>query len=165
MQKLGIDLIQILAQLANFAIVLVVLKKFLHKPVLGFLQKRKELIDEGLKLQEQMEKKLKQLEETERELTRQGTIKADKLARQSQKEAQEASRVVLEIARKKAQTIRQQARKEAEREILAQKSRYESRIVQEATTLANQAMKKLLGKDVRFQLTESQIRAVRRIEK
>jgi len=45
MEKLGIDAQLIVLQAINFAILLYVLNRFLYKPVLGMLAKRKEQIE------------------------------------------------------------------------------------------------------------------------
>ena len=45
----GVQPILLLAQIVNFLILLILLKKFLYKPILQVLEKRKETIDEATK--------------------------------------------------------------------------------------------------------------------
>jgi F-type H+-transporting ATPase subunit b len=62
MDKLGIDPKLLLAQLVNFTIIMLLLKKFLYKPILDMLEKRKKEIAEGVALTAKMreeEEKLK----------------------------------------------------------------------------------------------------------
>ena len=63
--NLGIDGKLLIAQLINFAILLFVLKKFLYKPILDFLDKRKKLIQEGLENAEKIDEKLEAISEKE----------------------------------------------------------------------------------------------------
>lgn len=56
--KLGIDWRLLVFQIVNFSIVLFVLWRFLYRPLIAFLEKRKERIEEGLAFAHEMEKKL-----------------------------------------------------------------------------------------------------------
>jgi F-type H+-transporting ATPase subunit b len=47
-EALGINLPQLIAQIANFALLLVLLRLTLYKPILGMLDQRKQKIAEGL---------------------------------------------------------------------------------------------------------------------
>jgi F-type H+-transporting ATPase subunit b len=97
MEKLGIDPKLLLAQIVNFAIIIVVLSKFLYKPILSMLEKRKKEIEEGLKLTTKM--------------------------REEEEKSQQKKQKMLETARKEAQVIIDEARKQAkeeEKEIVAQ---------------------------------------------
>ena len=63
MEKLGIQLPMLLTQIVNFTIMLLLLTKFLYKPILKALKERKEKISQGLiyaeKMQAEEEKMLK----------------------------------------------------------------------------------------------------------
>ena len=54
MEKLGIEPILLLTQVINFTILVVVLTKFLYKPILKMLDERKKKIEEGLTLSREM---------------------------------------------------------------------------------------------------------------
>lgn len=56
--KLGIDWRLLVFQIVNFSVVLIVLWRFLYRPLIAFLEKRKERIEEGLAFAHEMEKKL-----------------------------------------------------------------------------------------------------------
>ncbi|MFA5933308.1 MAG: F0F1 ATP synthase subunit B [Microgenomates group bacterium] len=61
LDQFGIKPILLLAQIVNFIILLLILKKFLYKPILKILEERKEKIAEGLANAEEIEKKLAQI--------------------------------------------------------------------------------------------------------
>lgn len=64
LNQFGVKPILLLAQIVNFIILLLVLKKFLYKPILRILEERKEKIAESLKNSEEIEKKLAQILES-----------------------------------------------------------------------------------------------------
>ncbi len=161
MEKLGIDAIQLGAQLVNVIILLIVLKKFLYKPVLGLLEKRQEAIESGLKLRDEMEAKIKKLEEKEKELDAKSKLKAHELETATIKTARQAADKVLADAKADADRIRRQAKQDAKRELEMSRSKHEAEMIGKATQLANQALGKLLPKEVRAKLTEAQIRGMR----
>lgn len=158
MEKLGIDAIQLGAQLVNVIILLIVLKKFLYKPVLGLLQKRQEAIEDGLKLRDEMEGKIKKLEEKEKDLEQKAKLKARQLETAAIKTAGTAADKILAEAKTEAERIRRQAKQDAKREQELSAGKRQAELAAEAAQLANQALGELLPKDVRIKLTEAQIR-------
>lgn len=66
--KLGVDWKLLLAQVINFTILLVVLRRFAYRPMLAFLEERTDRIDKGLKDADAAHKKLGEMEEKEREV-------------------------------------------------------------------------------------------------
>lgn len=164
MQKLGIDLVQLAAQLINIVILIFVLKKFLYRPVLKILDQRRESIERGLSLEKQLEEKLKQVEEKEQERSRQARLEVNKQLKTAEKEAKTVANELISQARKSAEKIRKQTREEAKQELAAQQANYETELVKRATNLANEALVKLLDKKTRFRLTEAQIKSVAKIK-
>ncbi len=59
-KEFGINPILLLAQIVNFTILLLLLKKFLYKPILKVLDERKAKVAKSLKDAEEIEKKLEQ---------------------------------------------------------------------------------------------------------
>src|SRR3989344_5949016 len=102
MEKLGINGIQLLAQLVNVGILLFVLKKFLYKPILHILEKRKALAEEVERKTEEVEKRLSELEKKERELNKQAKVNADQLAREALRDAKKTTMSLVKEAEDKA---------------------------------------------------------------
>ena len=61
-EKLGIDPRWFLSQLVNFIVLLIVLQRFLYKPMLAMLQQRQERIREGMAQAEQAKKEAQRAE-------------------------------------------------------------------------------------------------------
>lgn len=87
MDQLGIEPNLLLAQIVNFLIIFFVLSKFLYKPILGMLEKRKKEIAAGLELTEKM-----------REEEEKMNVRKDKVFEEARKEA----RLIVESGKKEA---------------------------------------------------------------
>ncbi len=58
-EKFGVDWKILIAQAINFLVVLIVLRKFVYRPVMGMLNKRREDIEHGIKSAKEAEEKLR----------------------------------------------------------------------------------------------------------
>lgn len=157
MEKLGINAFQLLAQGVNFAILMLVLKKFLYAPVLKLLEKRRQQIEEQVGKDEAVIKKLAALEEKEKDLMMKAKLKSDDLIKEARREARKTSQAILDEAAQKAVRERAELLENARGEIDRMKSDFEKIIAKEATKLANDALRTLLDSKVHVKLTESQI--------
>lgn len=109
MDQLGISWGLLISQIVNFAILIVLLRVFLYRPILNMLEQRKQRIAQSMK-------------DAER-------------ASVAAQEAEQEKAKILDIARREAQEIRAQATREAER--IGQDVR--SRVEQEATDIRMKA--------------------------
>ena len=110
-EKLGIDWRLLIIQIINFGIVLFILKKFLYKPVLALLEKRREQVVENVELNEKMKKEIHEFEEQKnREMDRVkqetkqiialASARAGELEAKAQEDANAKAGQVLDQARK-----------------------------------------------------------------
>lgn len=94
MENFGIKLDQIIFQIINFSIILVILKKFLYKPIVGFVKKQKEQQDEYLKISQEIggqKEYLNKLSEDQKaELKKLYTESTEKAKKDAQKIIEEA---------------------------------------------------------------------------
>lgn len=116
LDALGINLKDLIFAVANFLILVLILGKFLYKPFLGILEKRKQTIEDAFtnaeatnrKADEKYEaytKKLARAEAESREIIKNARLKADDYAN-----------MIVEEAKAEAARIKLQAEKEAVRE-------------------------------------------------
>src|ERR1035437_2709692 len=70
LKNFGFDPILLVAQIVNFLIILFLLKKFLYKPVLDMLKKRKDDIEKGVKDAEEGRLTLEKALEEEKKILR-----------------------------------------------------------------------------------------------
>ena len=116
LDALGINLKDLIFAIANFLILVLILGKFLYKPFLGILEKRKQTIEDAFtnaeatnrKADEKYEaytKKLARAEAESREIIKNARLKAD-----------DQANMIVEEAKAEAARIKLQAEKEAVRE-------------------------------------------------
>lgn len=79
---LGIDLKILIAQFVNFAIFFFVLYKFAYKPILKFLDERKNKIEKGITDAELAQKKLLEIEENEKQIIENAKIEAKNISKE-----------------------------------------------------------------------------------
>lgn len=106
--SLGVDWKLFLAQAINFLVLLFILRRFAYRPMLHFLEKRSDRIEQGLKDAKTAETMLAQMEAKEKEMM---------------SEAREAARAIVnaaEIAAKKRDVLRLRETEEKTKHFLAE---------------------------------------------
>lgn len=157
MEQLGINAFQLIAQGVNFVILLLVLKKFLYKPVLKLLQSRQQQIAQSAAQAAEVERKIEELEGREKNVLMKAKVKADELVKESRREAKKTSQAILTEAENQLAAQRTQMIENAREEISRMKADFDRLVMKEAVSVANTALKKLLSSETQASLTESQI--------
>lgn len=141
MEKLGIEPSLLLAQIVNFAIIVVALTKLLYKPILAMIAKRKKEIEDGLALS------VRQREEEEKFGLRKEKLLADArtearvILDDAKKQAKEAEYEMMTLAHKEAAEILEKAKTEAK----ATHEALSSEIRREAVEIASAMTKRLVA--------------------
>ncbi len=102
---LDINLGVLATQIINFGIIVYLLQRFLYKPVLSMLDKRRKEIEEGLKLKETMDEEREKLAERRK-----------KIVKEANEEGQRIIAAAVNEAKKEGESIIEQARTEAAEE-------------------------------------------------
>ena len=108
MDKLGIELPLLLAQIVNFTIMVVILSKLMYKPLLKVLNERKKKIEEGLKFAEKAQIEEEKLEEKKKQII---------------SEAREEVKTIFEDARKQGKRLKDDMLKTGKEELLTVKDK------------------------------------------
>lgn len=109
MEKLGIQPFYLIAQIANFLILFIILKKILYGPILKVLDKRKEKIQEGLDKAKKIDEEMQKLEEKKLQELEQAKKEAQKIIEDGKKEAQKIRTEVSNQAQEEAARLKKQA--------------------------------------------------------
>lgn len=141
MEQLGIEPKLLLAQIVNFTIILVVLTKFLYKPVLAMLEKRKKEIAQGLELTEKMRQEEEQLAIRKKKMLGEAQTEVEEMMKEMRKRIKEEEVELLREAQEKAEEIIKKAKKEAER----QKEDVQVQIRNNAVVLGQEMAARLLA--------------------
>lgn len=111
----------------SFGLVLIILRKFAWKPILGTIKERENFIADSIRQSKRIQRELAELDATKEKLLLQAKEKADELLRQAKLDGEEVVKKAQAQARKEASKIVETAknsiqaeRKAAEREIREQ---------------------------------------------
>lgn len=116
MDKLGIEPIQLLTQVFNFVVMVVLLTKFLYKPILKALEERKKKIQAGLEYAEKMEEELEKTDKKRQAVIDAAKDEGRKIIEESKKTGKLLEAEIIEKAHKEAAGILDKGRKELELE-------------------------------------------------
>lgn len=129
LSKLGIDWWQILLYLVNFGLIVFLLSKFLYKPLLNYLDKRRDLIKQNIEeaenLKKEFERELKEQEaETKKILDQmheevaQAKKEAELKAEELLNEAEEERKQIIAETKKQVDIMKERIHDEVEHEII-----------------------------------------------
>ncbi len=113
LSSLGIDWRLFSAQLINFSILLLILYKFAYKPVLKMLDDRTGKIEKGLADAEESQKKLKEIEQKEKEVLIEAKKQAKEIIKKAEDQAQVNKEDFVKIAQEESDKIVEKAKKVA----------------------------------------------------
>jgi F-type H+-transporting ATPase subunit b len=128
----GIDPVLLIAQFINFAIVILLLKKFLYKPILSMLKTREEEIKRGVADAEKARQVLEETVQKEKKILQAAQSDAKKLIDEAKKQAE----YMLEEARKESKKQTDQMIKEARNQIISETKLAEKQLATHVAKLA-----------------------------
>ncbi len=114
--KLGIDAKILIAQVVNFIILLVVLKKFVYGPVIEKLEMRRGMIAKSIHDAKKSEELLKDIEQTRLEMIAQTKKVTLEMMEVAAKAAEETKTSIVESARNEATQVHEQSKIQLARE-------------------------------------------------
>jgi F-type H+-transporting ATPase subunit b len=126
---LGISPGAFVIQLITFAIVFLLLKRFAFKPIVRLLEERRQVIDDGVKLGQKLEKERAKQDEEVTKILREARHEADKIIATGHKEARDVIREAEQTAQRKAETILADAEARIEEESEQARRRLEKDLV------------------------------------
>lgn len=141
MEQLGIEPKLLVAQIVNFAIIVVVLTKLLYKPILTMLDKRKKEIEEGLALTEKLQREEEKLTTKSEKVLAVARAEAQAIIEEAKKQAKEVEKELIEEAHRESANIIERGRGEVE----SLRERMQKDVQHEAIVLAVAMAKKLLA--------------------
>ena len=99
--QLGIDWKLLLSQVVNFALLLIILRFFVYKPILNMLKKRQEKIEEGLAKSEEADVRLKEVDNISKKRIKEVEKEAIGIIKNTEEKAKELENELLEKAKNK----------------------------------------------------------------
>lgn len=140
----GVQPLLLVAQIVNFTILLLLLKKFLYGPILRVLEQRKEKIAGSLKNAEEIEAKLLKTEEDrEKKL-----MEATKEARSIIDDATKTAFQIIQEAHVKANQDIEDMLKKGQEGIKMEREKMHSEMREELSDIVVMALEKVVGKTI-----------------
>jgi F-type H+-transporting ATPase subunit b len=143
-QSLGIDYKILIAQLINFAVLVFVLYKFGYKPMLAFLDERKNKIEEGVVNAEKAQAKLEEISEKEKQIVKDAKKEALELINDAKNQADEKRKDLLSKAKKEISVIVADEKDEIRKE----KQEIVNDVKKEISSLVIVALEKVLDEKI-----------------
>lgn len=141
----GVNPVLLVAQIVNFLIILVVLKKFMYKPVIGILKKREDEIKLGIKNSEEAQKKLEEADAKEKEILQTARERADKIIAQAKLEATEAKNEIEANSKREIERMQGQFKETIDQETKAAEERLTKKIGGIAIALLEKSLVGVFG--------------------
>lgn len=142
--KLGIDWKLLVAQIVNFFILLVVLYKFVYKPVLHTLEKRSKIIEKGMRDAKESEEKLLQVEHLQKTRLAETEKEIGRLFETAKNDAEVLKKNIIEKATSEVQDLLKRTRLQLEEE----KQKMIQEVKRELGSFVVQATGKLLEREI-----------------
>lgn len=137
---LGLNWKLFLAQLINFGIVILILWKWVFKPVAGALEKRRQKIEDSVKKAEEIEVRLKEFENSRSEQMKKARAETEEIIKKVSAQAETSKTEILGAAKAQAEKIFEEAKINIERE----KEKMFQEIKEEVANLTVMATEKIL---------------------
>jgi len=139
----GINWKLLLAQIANFALLFFIFKKWLLKPILNILDKRKEMITESLKKAKEIDQKLAKIEELKEKEMGKMKLEMEKILDDAKKRGEFLEKEIVLDAEKRAEKIL----KEAGAKIDLEKEKIRDDLKKEFSQLLILSLEKILKRE------------------
>jgi F-type H+-transporting ATPase subunit b len=144
MEGLGINWKILVGQIINFVILLFILKRFVYKPFLAILKKRKDQIAEGIKKSEEADASLLKLKDLEENIQKEGKEKEKGIVKEAEIKAKTKAQEILGLAEQEKGKIIERGKVLAEKEVAEQKENQEKKVLENVVLVAE----KFLGEKI-----------------
>lgn len=141
--KLGIDLKLLIAQIVNFAILLFILTKLIYKPLLKVLDDRKKMIAKSVDDSKKIEDRLSAIEADRDKVLANAGREAMAIVEKAKKEAEEEHVKIIAAAKKEISTLAERYRAQLKEE----KSEIMNEVKKEVAELIVLSSEKILGRE------------------
>lgn len=143
MEKFGIHISMLVAQIINFSVMVVVLTKVLYKPILTMLDERKKKIEEGLRLTETLREEKEKIEKERKKILTQTEEEGRKILEKAMHQAKERSREYEDEEKRKLHRELERIKADLEQE----RGRMIEQATKHALKLGVQIAEKILNKE------------------
>lgn len=153
MENLGLDFKLILAQIINFTLVFLIIKKFIATPFLKFIKKEKKVQEEKEKIELLVQQKKEELEKEEIKLREKWRKEAQTVINQAKKDGEKKKTEIIEQAKKEAGEQKKRAKKQMEEERTKMEKEIKKKIVDLGVDIVEKALSDYLKQEAQKEAT------------
>ncbi len=158
MEALGIDLKLIAFQMVNFLILMFILKKFLYKPILDMLEKRRKLAQETVSLKEDLERKMEDVGKEKEAVLMEAKKESDSVIESAKEQAEKLAAQIEKEASEKAMNIVQKGEETLRAKEQELRASLKNEVAKIAVETSEQVLAKSLDEDIKRDIAEESIR-------
>lgn len=162
LSSFGVDWKLLIASIINFVILLFILNKIIYKPVLDVLDKRKKTIDESLENAAQIEKKLQETTESERQILHKARLEAQNMLKTAEEQAVTRQQEILDQAHEHAKKLIAETKIELEQQNEKMKREIESQLADLVVAATKAVLQDKTPAGVDKQFAETAIKSVKK---
>jgi len=153
--KLGIDLKLLLAQIVNFLVLFFLLKWLLYRPILNVLDKRKKMIEKSVEDAKKIEEQVAKIAEEKTKVLSEASKEAMAVLEQAKKDGEEEKKKALEKARKEISGLADRYRGELATEKAKMLSELKAEVAELIVTASEKIMRKEFSKEDQHRLEKA----------
>ena len=144
LEALGLDGKLLAAQIINFVILLLILRKFVYGPLVGLLERRKTTIEESLKKASEIEERYEKFQIEHARRVEESKAEAATIIRKAKEAADKLRASDIEVTKQETEKMLLKAKAEIEK----QKDTLLTELKQEVGSLVVEATGKIIGKEL-----------------
>jgi F-type H+-transporting ATPase subunit b len=162
LKEFGFDPVMLVAQIVNFLIIFYLLKRFLYKPVLGMLQKRKDIAAEGLRQAEESRLALEKTLEEEKKILTKAQDEAKKIIEESKAQATEVARTIEENTKHQAERILTEAKEQIDQESKETERKLSEKVSLLAEAMLTKSLEGFFGEKEQKQIVTKAVKQIKK---
>lgn len=162
LQEFGVEPVLLAAQVVNFIILLLILRKLLYKPVLTMLENRKKTIENSLLQAEKIKQELEKAEEARKKVLEEARNNAQKIMEEGKNEAGKILSEGRLSAKKEAELILKRAQDAIASEKQGMKKELQKEVMNFVLLTTNKILEKLIDPPLQKRITKEALEEMRK---
>lgn len=160
---LGVNPIYLIGQIVNFAILVLVLKKFLYEPVLRKLEERAKQTQKSLETAEELTKKQEAWEEKQKQAMQKLSAETAAIIAQAQKQAGEEKERIVKEAQEEAKNAAASEYTKVEQKLKEQEKRLQEATANLVITTTKKLLSEYLDREAQTTILNKQLKKLGKI--
>lgn len=161
-ETFGLDWTLVLAQVVNFLIIYIILKKFLYKPLLKVIKKREDLVKESIDKADESRKALEKAEQEEKKIISAAQKTASEIVSDAKSQSEDIVKKAEDKAKKQTDKMLQDAKEQIELETVQAQAKLQKYVTQLSMGILKQSVNKVFSEKEQRDILE---RAMKELQK